>query len=388
MNNNHANWNYPTSVRFGDGRINELGEVCKELGINQPLVVTDVGLAKLPVINDVVAYLPETMSVGLFSEVHPNPTGQDVEQGCALFNEGGYDGVIAVGGGSALDAGKSIALMAKQTVSLWDLEDVGENWKAADSNAIVPIIAVPTTAGTGSEVGRAAVILDEQEKKKKIIFHPAMIPPVVLGDPELTHTLPAPITAATGVDALVHNLEALCAPGFHPLADGIAVEAIKLIYENLHPVYQDGKNAQARGGMLAASLMGATAFQKGLGAVHALAHPLGALYKAHHGLLNAIILPYVLVKNRAAIDTKLTDLARYLDLPHHSFLGFYDWVLKLRNELAIPNALSEIGISDEDTSLIGKMALEDPSAAGNPIKLTSDEYQELFVNAVNGEGLL
>ncbi|UZE96622.1 iron-containing alcohol dehydrogenase [Alkalimarinus alittae] len=384
-----GNWNYPTTIRMGSGRLSELPFVCKSLGIRNPLLVTDAGLVAQPFVVRAMAYVQaEGSNIGLFSDIKPNPTGANIEAGVATYKAGNHDGVIALGGGSALDAGKAIALMSGQTHSIWALEDVGTNWLRADPDGIAPIVAIPTTSGTGSEVGRASVILDEENHVKKIIFHPKMMPQVVLADPELVVGLPAHLTAATGVDALVHCLEAYCAPGYHPMADGIALEGMRLIKEWLVPAVEDGSNLTARSHMMVASSMGATAFQKGLGGVHALAHPLGALFDAHHGLLNAIILPYVLVRNRLAIESRIEHVATCIGLEDKTFDGFMAWVIDLRKTLKIPHALSEIGITAERSELVGEMAAVDPSAGGNPIPLTAEDYGILFSTAVAGIGFV
>ena len=382
----HSNWNYPTTIRFGAGRATELAEACKSINIKKPLLVTDQGLAKIDFVEALLQQcLQANLAAQLFHDVKPNPSGSNIEAGVKAFLKGGHDGVIALGGGSALDAGKAIALMSGQQRSIWDFEDIGDNWSRVDPDGIAPIIAIPTTAGTGSEVGRASVIVDESQQLKKIIFHPKMLPTLVIADPKLTTGLPAPITAATGLDALVHNLEAYCAPGYHPMADGIALEAMRLIKNWLPKAYENGNNLIARSHMLAASTMGATAFQKGLGGVHALAHPLGALYDKHHGLLNAILLPYVLQKNRPVIEDRISHVSLCLELDDLSFEGFLQWILKLREKLQIPHSLKEIGINSNNSQEIGQRALQDPSAVGNPLALNAEQYSEIFTRAVNGE---
>lgn len=388
-------WNYPTAIKFGNGRIKELPKLCKEFNMHCPLIVTDPGLAHFSFIIKIEQSLP---CAGIFSDIKANPNGQNIEAGVTAFKQGKHDGIIAVGGGSALDAGKAIALMARQTQSIWDFEDIGDNWKQVKEDGIANIIAIPTTAGTGSEVGRASVIVNEISQSKKIIFHPLMLPKCVILDPELTQALPAPLTAATGLDAFVHNFEAFCAPGYHPMAEGIALQGMKLIKDWLPEAYHNGRNLEARGNMLTASTMGATAFQKGLGACHALAHPLGALYDKHHGLLNAVLLPYVVNTNASTdtpvIEEKLQTICQYLsiekDLPHESYKkAFLSWLLAFRKELDIPNCLADIGIHNDDAisrdHSIGELALADPSAAGNPIPLTAVQYQTLFQQAINGE---
>ncbi len=383
--NLQGNWNYPTAIRFGAGRARELPALCAELGINNPLLVTDSGLAKLPLLPQLQGYLQAaSVRSGLFAEVRPNPGGRDVAAGVAAFKQGGHDGVIAIGGGSALDVGKAIALMAGQERPLWDFEDVGDNWTRVNVAGVAPTIAVPTTSGTGSEVGRASLIIDEDNHRKVIIFHPAMLPKIVLADPELTAGLPPHLTAATGVDALVHNLEAFCSPFYHPIAQGVALEGMKLIHDWLPEAYRDGANIEARAHMLAGSIMGATAFQKGLGGVHALAHPIGAVFDTHHGLANAILLPYVLVRNRSAIEARLTDAARYLGLPEASFDGFLNWVLQLRQALKIPHSLADINIPLDQAEVIGAMAKQDPSDGGNPLTLTPADYAEIYRAAHHG----
>ncbi len=380
----NANWNYPTAVRTGAGRISELAAVCRELNMNAPLLVTDPGLAGLAMVTDAVAQCEQAgLKIGLFSDIKPNPTGSNVDDGIKVYRTGNHDGVIAFGGGSGLDAGKAVAVAANQSCSLWDLEDVGDNWLNADPDKIPPIIGVPTTAGTGSEVGRASVIVNEIEHRKAIIFHPKMLPAVVVLDPELTFGLPAGLTAATGMDALSHNLEAFCSPGYHPMAEGIAIEGIRLIKEFLPTAVSDGANIEARTQMIVASSMGATAFQRGLGAMHALAHPLGAVYDAHHGMLNAILMPYVLKANYSAIKDRIPRLARYLDLDPE-FDAFLNWILSIREEIGIHHQLSAIIPEDSRLSEIGEMAVVDPSAGTNPILHDMAAYTEIARNAYNG----
>lgn len=379
-----GNWSYPTAITFGVGTVRQLPSACREEGINRPLLVTDAGLARLEFVTDLIETSRQAgLNTSLFCDVKPNPTGSNVEAGVQAYQQGQHDGVIALGGGSALDAAKAIALMVGQNRPLWDFEDVGDNWLRVNADGIAPLIAIPTTAGTGSEVGRASVIVDETEQRKVIIFHPGMLANRVIADPELTTGLPAALTAATGMDAFVHSLEAYCANGYHPMADGIALQAMTLISKWLPLAYSEGGNLEARSHMLAASMMGAVAFQKGLGAVHALAHPLGAVYDRHHGLLNAILLPYVLQYNRPAIEEKVIHIARVLELDDISFEGFLHWILQLRKTLQIPGDLQSIDISVEKSKLIGKMASQDPSAAGNPVVLSAEQYSTLFETAVH-----
>lgn len=380
-----ANWNYPTNVKVGAGRINELANLCKSMGMQSPLLITDPGLATLPMLQRVVDDLNASeVRCGLFSAIQANPTGQNVDDGTSYYLEHNHDGVIAFGGGSALDAGKAVALMVGQNRPIWDFEDVGDNWLRVNVEGMAPVVAVPTTAGTGSEVGRASVITDQEKHIKKIIFHPAMLPAQVILDPELTVGLPPSITAATGMDALSHNLEALCSPFYHPMATGIAVEGIRLVQEYLPRAVADGTDIEARTQMLVCSSMGATAFQKGLGGMHALAHPLGALYNAHHGMLNAILMVYVLQANRNKIEEPIERLTRYLGFEEPGFDAFLQWVIKLREQLGIPNTLAAIDIDDSKAKLVGEMAVEDPSSGGNPIQFSATEYQKIFLNAVHG----
>lgn len=380
-----ANWSYPTSVRFGPGRLKELPEACAAHGVKRPLLVTDPGLAKLPIVKRALDLLAAAgMKPALFAELKPNPVYRNVEDGMRAFRDGRHDGVIAMGGGSALDTGKAIAFQVGQTRPIWDFEDVGDWWTRADADGIRPVIAVPTTAGTGSEVGRAAVIGNEATHRKYIIFHPKMMPRVVISDPELTVGLPPAITAATGMDALAHNLEAYCAPAYHPLADGIALEGMRLIKTWLPTAYREGKNLAARGHMLSAASMGAAAFQKGLGAIHAMSHPVGALYDTHHGLTNAVVMPYVLARNRAAIAEKMARTARYLGLEGGSFEAFLAWVLALRRELKIPHTLAELGVDEKRVPELAKMAAEDPNNGGNPVPLAAADYVPLFADAIRG----
>ena len=381
-----GNWNYPTQYHFGAGRIGTLAESAAALGMAAPLVVTDPGIAALGFLHEIMTSLQASgLKPTLFSNVKPNPTGTNIDAGAIAYRDGRHDGVIAVGGGSALDAGKAIALVCMQNRPLWDFVDEGDNWTRVQPDLVPPIIAVPTTAGTGSEVGRASVILDEEAHTKRIIFHPKMMPELVVADPELTVGLPAKLTAATGIDALAHNLEAYCAPGYHPMAVGISVEGMRLIKAWLPKAVMDGSDIEARSHMLVASSMGATAFQRGLGGIHALAHPLGALYDSHHGLLNAILMPYVLVANRPAIEGIITDLTRSLGFSKTGFDTFLDWVLALRQDLAIPHTLASIGINDSDAAQIGVMAEIDPTAGTNPIRFTAKEYAEIFRMSVAGK---
>ncbi|MCH4562159.1 iron-containing alcohol dehydrogenase [Halomonas sp. EGI 63088] len=380
-------WHYPAQILTGAGRIRELPGACKALGMRAPLLVTDPGLAGLAMVRErVQACADAGLGIAVFSEIKGNPTGKNVMDGVAAFREGGHDGVIAFGGGSGLDAAKAVALMARQReeLSLWALEDVGDNWKHADGEAIVPIVAVPTTAGTGSEVGRASVITDEVAHVKRIIFHPGMVPATVILDPELTLGLPPAITAATGMDALSHCLEAWCSPLYHPMAEGIAVEGMRRIRDFLPRAFRDGGDLEARMNMLVASMMGATAFQRGLGAMHALAHPLGALHDAHHGTLNAILMPYVLRANERAIGEPMVRLARYLDLRQPGTATVIDWVLELRERLGIPHTLAELDIDTRQADKVGQMAVADPSSGTNPVAFEAGEYREIFVKAVEG----
>jgi alcohol dehydrogenase len=379
-----ANWNYPTAVKFGPGRIAELPDALKTAGISKPLLVTDAGLVNLPVTQKTIQLLKDAgIPVGVFADVKPNPISANVEAGIKVLREGGHDGVIAFGGGSGLDVGKVIAFMAGQTRPMWDFEDIGDWWTRADPKGIFPIVAVPTTAGTGSEVGRAGVITDETTHTKKVIFHPLMMPKVVIADPELTVGMPKFITVGTGMDALAHCLEAYCAPGYHPLADGIAVEGIRLVFENLPKVHLDPNDVEARGHMMSAAAMGATAFQKGLGAIHALSHPVGALYDTHHGMTNAVFMPYVLAVNRSAIEARIARLAAYLGLAP-SFEAFQHAVIGLRMRLDVPHTLAEFKVDGSKRDLIGDMAIVDPTAGGNPVELTKDRALEIFDRAMEG----
>jgi alcohol dehydrogenase class IV len=379
--NVRGNWNYPTTIWAGPGRIAELAKACAMTGIKRPLLVTDEGLAGAAMIKSALAALDHA---ALFGAVRGNPASSHVEAGLAAYRAGDHDGVVAFGGGSAIDAGKVVAFMSGQSRPLWDFEDVGDWWTRANPAGIAPVVAVPTTAGTGSEVGRAGVILNEDTHQKKIIFHPQMMPRIVISDPELTVGLPPSVTAATGIDAFVHCFEAFCAPGFHPLADGIALEGMRLINRFLPRAYADGKDIEARAQMLAAASMGATAFQKGLGAVHAIAHPVGSWFNTHHGLTNAVILPYVMTFNRRAIEDKAAIIARVLDVPGRGFDGFLARVMQLRRELGIPHSLADIGVSADKAAIIGREAAIDPSAGGNPIPVDAAQLERIFRAAVDG----
>jgi len=388
MTNPVSKWNYPTTVLFGVGRIKELPEALAASGIKNPLFVTDPGLAKLPVVASTLAILDAAkVPHGVFSDVKPNPVEANLTAGIEVFNKGGHDGVIAFGGGSALDLGKLIAFQAGQSRPVWDFEDIGDWWTRADADKIVPIVAVPTTAGTGSEVGRAGVITHEASHTKKVIFHPKMMPAIVIADPELTAGMPPFITAGTGMDALAHCLEAYCAPGYHPMADGIAVEGVRLVLENLPKAFRDGSDLIARANMMSAAAMGATAFQKGLGAIHSLSHPIGALYDTHHGMTNAVFMPYVLAFNREAIEARIERLAAYCGI-EGGFDGFAAAILKLREELKVPHTLSglikDLDMDDARKGLIADMAIVDPTAGGNPLKLTRDGALKLLEGAIAG----
>ena len=381
-----ADWSYPTNIRFGAGRISELADACLSLGIDRPLLVTDASLAELPMLRDAADACKQTgLGVKIFSDIKSNPTEKNVSDGIAALKAGDHDGVIAFGGGSVLDAGKVIAFLSGQTRPIWDFEDIGDQWSRADPDGILPIIAIPTTAGTGSEVGRAGVIGDEKTHTKKIIFHPKMMPGLVISDPMLTVGLPANLTAWTGMDALAHCLEAYCAPRFHPMADGIALEGMRLIKRFLHRAVSDGSDIEARSSMLVAAAMGATAFQKGLGGIHALSHPVGALYDTHHGLSNAVFMPYVIIFNRRAIGDSMQLLARHLELPKPSFDAVLDWVLNLRTEFAIPHTIRGLGVDDSRFDQLASMAVADPTAVGNPVELTEADCRRLYELSYSGK---
>jgi alcohol dehydrogenase class IV len=380
-----GNWSYPTRVRFGAGRIAELPAACTELGLRRPLLVTDPMLASHAMIRDALqANERAGVPTAVFSDLKPNPIGRNVDDGVRAFRSGGHDGVIAFGGGSALDVGKAIAFMVAQTRPIWDFEDIGDWWTRATVQGIAPIIAVPTTSGTGSEVGRASAITNEATHTKKIIFHPRMMPALVIADPALTVGLPPRLTAATGMDALAHCLEAYCAPGYHPLADGVAVEGLRLIHQWLPVAVTEGRNLAARAHMMAAAAMGGTAFQKGLGAVHALSHPVGALYDTHHGLTNAVFIPYVLAFNRRAIGDKLKRIGAYLGLPRPGYKAVLDWTLELRKALDVPHTLRGLGVDDTRIDEMAQMAAQDPTAGGNPVPVGVKELARLFRNALDG----
>ena len=384
----NVNWNYPTPIKFGVGRISELAQHCRSQGIQRPLLVTDSGLARAPI---TMAALESLNAAGLgaamFSDLKPNPIEANLLAGLAAYHAGNHDGVVAFGGGSGLDMGKLIAFMSGQDRPVWDFEDIGDWWTRADPDGIAPVIAVPTTAGTGSEVGRAGVITDERNNThtKRIIFHPKMMPRIVICDPALTVGMPAKITAGTGMDALSHCLEAYCAPGFHPMADGIAVEGMRLVAGALVRAVKTPNDLDARADMMAAAAMGATAFQKGLGGMHALAHPIGALYDSHHGMTNATLMPYVLQFNRTVIEQRIARLAAYMELPEPGFDGFLNFVLQLRNEVGVPHTLPELGVDDRHADLVAEMAVVDPSAGGNPRPLDKADTSAIFAAASTGK---
>ena len=379
-------WNFPTRIVTGAGRIAELPQACRTYGIARPLLVTDRGLAANDLIAGIVKCVRDAgIPIGIFSDVKPNPTEANLQAGVDAFKAGGHDGVIAVGGGSALDVGKCVALMVAQSRPVWDFEDVDDWWTRANTDGIVPIIAVPTTAGTGSEVGRASVITREETHEKKIIFHPLMLPKIAIEDPELAVGLPPFLTMATGMDALAHCFEAYCVNAFHPLADGIALEGMKIIDTHLPRAVENGRDLEARAYMFAAASMGATAFQKGLGAIHSVSHPVGARYDTHHGLTNGVIFPYVLVCNRAAIADKIPQIARTLDLPGRDFDAVLAWILAFRKKLGVPHTLAELGVKEADAGIIAADAVKDPTAGGNPRALSEAEFKQLTLSAIRGD---
>ncbi len=377
-----ANWSYPTAIRFGNGRIAEIGEACAQAGITKPLLVTDRGLRDLPITMQTLD-LTDAAGLGraIFADVDPNPNEINLEAGLKVFRDGGHDGVIAFGGGSGLDLGKMVAFMAGQTRPVWDFEDVGDWWTRADADAIAPIIAVPTTAGTGSEVGRASVITNSETHVKKIIFHPKVLPTVVICDPELTVGMPPAITAGTGMDAFAHCLEAYSSPRFHPMSQGMALEGMRLVKEYLPRAYADGTDMEARAQMMAAACMGATAFQKGLGAVHALSHPIGAVYNTHHGTTNAVCIPAVLLFNRPEIEDRINAAAAYMGIKG-GFDGFLAFVENLNAQLGIPNRLGDMGVGTDRVDELTAMALEDPSVGGNPVEMTPENTKALFLECI------
>jgi alcohol dehydrogenase class IV len=380
------NWNYPTNIWVGEHRVDDLYEACRQLVIKNPLFVTDKDLVSLEMVKKIIKALNSNLKdVKIFSNFSGNPTGNNVNEGVKIFNENKCDGVIALGGGSGLDVGKAIAFMSGQERSIWDFEDIGDYWKRANEEKIAPIIAVPTTAGTGSETGRASAIINKDIGVKKIIFHPKILPSIVILDPYLTVDLSPRLTAATGMDALAHNLEAFCAPGFHPMADGIAVEGMKLVKNSLLTAVKNGKNINARLEMLTAASMGSTAFQKGLGAIHSLSHPVNAQFNLHHGLSNAIFMPYVLTYNKKEISDKIISICDYLNL-EKNFNSFLNWIIELRKNLNIPHKLSDvIEIKKINLDKLSQMAFEDPSTSGNPKKLLKEDMKIMYEHSLSGK---
>ncbi|MGE6785174.1 iron-containing alcohol dehydrogenase [Ensifer adhaerens] len=373
-----ANWSYPTSIKFGAGRIKELADHCKAVGMKKPLLITDRGLAPMAITQNALDILSAAgLGRAIFADVDPNPNDVNLEAGVKAFKDGGHDGVVAFGGGSGLDLGKCVAFMAGQTRPVWDFEDIGDWWTRASVEGIAPIIAVPTTAGTGSEVGRASVITNSASHVKKVIFHPKFLPAVTICDPELTVGMPKVITAGTGMDAFAHCLEAYSSPFYHPMSAGIALEGMRLVKEYLPRAYKDGTDIEARANMMSAAAMGAVAFQKGLGAIHSLSHPVGAIYNTHHGMTNAVVMPPVLRFNRPAIEERIARAAAYLGISG-GFDGFYDYVLKLREELGVPDKLSALGVGTDRIDEMSEMAIVDPTAGGNPVELTLDAAKKLF----------
>ena len=380
------NWNYPTTIWLGENRIQELNIACQNLNIKRPLFVTDKDLFELNIVKDVLKNLSKTYEdINFFSNFTGNPTGDNVEEGVKTYNSNNCDGVIALGGGSGIDVGKAIAFMCGQTRPIWDFEDIGDYWTRADHNKISPIIAVPTTAGTGSETGRASAIINKKTGIKKIIFHPKILPSIVILDPVLTLDLSPRLTAATGMDALAHNLEAFCAPGYHPMADGIALEGMRLIKKSLKTAFKNGKDLDARSDLLTAASMGSTAFQKGLGAIHSLSHPINAQFNVHHGLSNAIFMPYVLTFNKTEIESKIVSICDYLNLDKN-FNSFLNWILELRKDLGIPHKLADVmDCENIDLNMLSIMAYEDPSTAGNPKKLNKENLRLLYEHSISGD---
>jgi len=379
----NMNWNYPTPIWFGLDRVKEIQIACDNLNIKNPLIVTDPGILQTDIIDKVVSGLNKKTNI--YSDVKGNPTGKNVMDGVSDFKLGNHDGVIAVGGGSGMDTGKGIAFMAGQERPLWDFEDISDYWTRANTKNIFPIIAVPTTAGTGSETGRAGVFTNEETKEKKIIFHPKMMPSIVILDPNLTIALPPNLTAFTGMDVLAHCLEAYCSPFFHPLSQGIALEGISIVKEYLVKAFNNPNDIESRSNMLVGSAMGSTAFQKGLGAIHSLSHPVGAIYNTHHGLTNAVFMPYVLVKNKNDIEDKIIAISRYINLRQYTFDSFLEWILQLRKDLLIPHTLKELIEDDSKFNTMSKMALDDPSTGGNPTKLSQKDFEILYQNAYDGK---
>ena len=377
----NMNWNYPTTIWFGENRHKDIQEACSSINIQNPLIVTDPGLLNTDLIEKLNKSLKSQTKI--YSDVQGNPTGSNVTNGVKVLLEGNHDGVIAIGGGSAMDVGKGIAFLAHQTKPLWDFEDIGDLWMKADSKSILPIIALPTTAGTGSEVGRAAVFLNEETKKKKIIFHPKMLPQIAILDPILSLGLPKNVTAGSGMDALAHCIEAFSSPFYHPMAEGTAVEGIRLVKESLLEVYNDGGNVIARANMLVASMMGAAAFQKGLGAIHSVTHPVNSLYNSHHGTTNGTVMPFVLEYNRSAIESKFERLGRYINISG-GLDGIIDWVNNLKKEMNIPHCLQDMGVHLGDEEKLSKLAFEDPSTGGNPLPMTVDKFKELLKICILG----
>lgn len=373
-----GNWSYPTQIKFGAGRIREISDACNQANIKRPLLITDKGLSNLPITSRTLQLMKEAgLGDALFSNVDPNPNEKNLNSGITAFKEGNHDGVIAFGGGSGLDLGKLVAFMVGQDRSVWDFEDVSDWWTRANPNTIFPIVAIPTTAGTGSEVGRASVLTNSDTLEKKIIFHPQILPKVVICDPELTIEMPKSITAGTGLDAFAHCVEAFSSPHYHPMSQGIAVEGMRLVIENLGKVYSDGSDIEARANMMSAALMGATAFQKGLGAIHALSHPIGAVHHTHHGTTNAVCMPAVLRLNESKIRDRFDSVTGYLGI-QNGFSGFKVFVDEFNASLNIPLRLSDLGVENPDLGKLVKGALSDPSCGGNPVKLTSDNLKALF----------
>ena len=376
-------WTFPVPIAYGPGRLAELGKHCAAAGAFNPLIVTDRGSKNLPFIKHAQSHISnEGLTSAVFADISPNPRGEEISIGKDAFNTGKHDAVIAIGGGSAMDGGKSICLTASNNISLWDFE-----WEKPapvfDTNHSFPVlITIPTTAGTGAETESTAMVTHSEKAMKFCVCHPRLKPTLALLDPELTVTLPPSLTAWTGVDAMTHAIEAFLVPGFHPLCDAMALEGLSLITKFLPLVMQEPGNVSARGGMLVGSCLAGIAFAKGLGFVHAISHMIGAEYDTQHGLTNAIVLPTVLRFNLPNQHHKIKRMAETMQMSEHTDIAFISQIESILDELNIPKSLAEIDVPISCANRVAEKALLDSAAATNPRHADVDEMRQLIETAI------
>ncbi len=376
-------WGFPVPIAYGPGRLTEIGQRCVAMGIRNPLIVTDHGSRNLEFISRLQTFLAAAgLTSALFCEISPNPIDSEISFGRAAFRNGTHDAIIAIGGGSAMDGGKAICLTANNSIDLWDFEFEQPAPKIASKNAFPKLITIPTTAGTGAETESTGMVTHSVKAMKFCVWHPDLKPSLALLDPELTVGLPANMTAWTGADALVHAIEAFLVPGFNPLCDGLALEALSLISTWLPVVVAEPQNITARGGMHVGSCLAGISFLKGLGLVHAISHMIGAEFNTHHGLTNAIILPVVLRFNLPGMQDKVRRMAEAMGMSDHSIDGFITAVEAMLDEIKIPKSLGEIGVPIDCAARIATKALKDSAARTNPRSATLAEVQALTQTAI------